>query len=68
VKGLLGPHPAILFLGFLFVGSGAAAFFALSTRPAMDPARRRLYGALSFGTLFVGGPLWLILAALLGLL
>lgn len=68
MRGPLGPHPVLLFLGFLSVGTAAAAFFALSTRPGADAGRRRLYGALWVGTLLVGGPLWLLLAALLGVL
>jgi len=68
LKGLLGPHPVVLFLGFLGVGSAAALLFARSTRTELDPARRRLYGALWLAVLLVGGPLWLVLAALLGFL
>jgi len=68
VSGLLGPHPAVLFSGFLAVGSAAAALYALSTRPGLDPGRQRLYGALWLAALLVGGPTWLVLAALLGVL
>jgi len=68
VRGLLGPHPGVLLLGFLALGTAAAALFALSGRPGLSPARRRLYGLLWVTTLLVGGPLWLVLAALLGVL
>ena len=65
---LLGPHPLLLFAGFLAVGTASAALFALSTRPGNDPRRRRRLGLLWVLVLLVGGPLWLLLAAMLGLL
>jgi len=68
VKGLLGPHPGVLFLGFLAVGTAAAAFYAMAGRSRIPPARRRLYGALFLAALLVGGPMWLVLAGLLGVL
>ena len=66
--GVLGRHPAVLFLGFLALGTASAALFALSGRPGTDPARRRLYGILWMLLLLVGGPLWLVVAAGLGVL
>jgi len=64
-----GPrHPVVLFLGFLAVGTVAATLYALSGRRSATPARRRLYGALWVAALLVGGPLWLVVAALLGVL
>jgi hypothetical protein len=68
VSGPLGPNPALLFAGFLAVGVVAATFFALAGRAAAPPGRRRLYGILWVLVLLVGGPLWLVAAAGLGLL
>jgi hypothetical protein len=68
VSGLLGPHPALLFAGFLAVGGISATFFWLAGRMATPVGRRRLYGILWVLVLVVGGPLWLVAAAGLGLL
>jgi hypothetical protein len=68
VSGPLGPNPALLFAGFLAVGVISATFFALAGRAASPPGRRRLYGILWVLVLLVGGPLWLVAAAGLGLL
>jgi hypothetical protein len=67
VSGLLGPRTLLAVGGFLFLGTVAATFFALAGRPATPPSRRRLYGALWVLVLLVGGPLWLVAAAGLGL-
>jgi len=68
VTGVLGPQPALLFAGFLAVGVVSATFFALAGRTATPVGRRRLYGILWVLVLIVGGPLWLVAAAGLGLL
>jgi hypothetical protein len=68
VTGVLGPHPLILFTGFLAVGTVSAALFAMAGRPGLSPERRRLYGILWVLVLVVGGPLWLVVAAGTGLL
>jgi hypothetical protein len=68
VTGLLGPHAAALFGGFLAIGVLAATFFALAGRQGTPPTRRRVYGILWVLLLLVGGPLWLVAAAGLGLL
>jgi hypothetical protein len=68
VSGLPGPNVLLLLAGFLAVGTLAATFFALAGRASTPPGRRRLYGALWVLVLLVGGPLWLVAAAGLGLL
>jgi hypothetical protein len=68
VSGLLGPNPVLLFAGFLVVGALSATFFALAGRASTPPARRRLYGILWVLVLLMGGPLWLVAAAGMGLL
>ena len=68
MSGLLGPNPVLLFAGFLAVGVLSATFFALAGRPATPIGRRRLYGILWVLVLLVGGPIWLVAAAGLGLL
>jgi hypothetical protein len=68
VSGLLGPNALLLLAGFLAVGTLAATLFALAGRAATPPGRRRLYGILWVLVLLVGGPLWLVAAAGLGLL
>jgi hypothetical protein len=67
VTGILGPHPVLLFAGFLAVGAVSATFFALAGRRSVSPERRRLYGILWVLALVVGGPLWLVVAGGLGL-
>ncbi len=67
MSGLLGPQPALLFAGFLAVGIVSATFFFLAGRPGVPLVRRRLYGILWVLVLLVGGPLWLVAAAGLGL-
>jgi hypothetical protein len=68
VTGVLGPHPFLLFAGFLAVGTISAALFAMAGRRGLSPERRRLYGILWVLALVVGGPLWLVVAAGIGLL
>ncbi len=68
MSGLLGPNALLLLGGFLVIGTVAATFFALAGRTATPVGRRRLYGALWVIVLLVGGPLWLVAAAGLGLL
>ncbi len=68
MSGLTGPSAAILFGGFLLVGIVAATFFALAGREGTPRTRRRLYGIVWVLVLLVGGPLWLVAAAGLGLL
>ena len=67
MTGLTGPHAAALFGGFLAIGIAAAALFALAGRPGTPRTRRRVYGILWVLVLLVGGPLWLVAAAGLGL-
>jgi hypothetical protein len=68
VTGLTGPHAAALFGGFLCIGILAASLFVLAGRAGTPPVRRRVYGILWVLLLLVGGPLWLVAAAGLGLL
>ncbi|HET8723041.1 MAG TPA: hypothetical protein VFM53_02475 [Anaeromyxobacteraceae bacterium] len=68
MTGLTGPNAAALFGGFLAIGILAASFFALAGRAGTPPLRRRVYGVLWVLLLLVGGPLWLVAAAGLGLL
>jgi hypothetical protein len=68
VSGLLGARTLLLAGGFLVLGTVAATLFALAGRAATPPGRRRVYGALWVLLLLVGGPLWLLAAAGLGLL
>ena len=68
MSGLLGPGLLLLLGGFLAVGALAATFFALAGRAGTPRSRRRLYGVLWVLVLLVGGPLWLVAAAGLGLL
>jgi hypothetical protein len=68
VSGLLGAGFLLLLGGFLAVGILAATFFALAGRATVPRAQRRLYGVLWVLVLLVGGPLWLVAAAGLGLL
>jgi hypothetical protein len=68
VSANLGPNPALLFAGFLVVGVVAATLFWLAGRAVTPPGWRRLCGVLWVVVLLVGGPLWLVAAAGLGLL
>ena len=68
MSGLLGPNPLLLLGGFLVVGTLAATFFALAGRAGAPRGQRRLFGILWVLVLLVGGPLWLVAAAGLGLL
>ena len=68
MSGLVGPSLLLLLGGFLAVGAVAATFFALAGRATVPRSRRRLYGILWVLVLLVGGPLWLVAAAGLGLL
>jgi len=61
-------NPVVLFLGFLALGIVSAVIFDRSRRPGTDPGRRRVYGILWVLVLLVGGPLWLVVAAMLGVL
>ncbi len=68
MSGLLGPRTLLLLGGFLVIGTVAATFFALAGRPGTPRARRRVYAAIWVLVLLLGGPLWLVAAAGLGLL
>jgi hypothetical protein len=68
LSGQPGPSYLLLLGGFLVVGILAATFFALAGRAATPRSRRRVYGVLWVLVLLVGGPLWLVAAAGLGLL
>ncbi len=68
MSGLLGPRALLLVGGFLVLGTIAATFFALAGRAGTPTVRRRVYGALWVLVLLLGGPLWLVVAAGLGLL
>ncbi len=68
MSGLGGASAAILFGGFLLVGIVAATFFALAGREGTPRSRRRVYGLVWVLVLLIGGPLWLVAAAGLGLL
>ena len=67
MSGLVGPSLLLLLGGFLAVGAVAATFFALAGRAAAPRWQRRIYGILWVLVLLVGGPLWLVAAAGLGL-
>jgi hypothetical protein len=67
LSGLLGPKFLLLLGGFLAVGILAATFFALAGRATVPRSLRRLFGVLWVLVLLVGGPLWLVAAAGLGL-
>ena len=58
----------VLLGGFLAIGALAATFFALAGRATVPRSQRRLYGILWVLVLLLGGPLWLVAAAGLGLL
>ena len=68
MSGLLEPSLLLLLSGFLAVGIVAATFFALAGRQATPRGRRRVYGLLWVLVLLVGGPLWLVAAAGMGLM
>lgn len=51
----------------LLIGFGAGALRALSNRPDLSPGRRRSLQAGWVLLLLAGTPLWLLLAAVLGL-
>ena len=68
MSGLLGPNFLLLLGGFLVLGIIAATFFALAGRATVPRSQRRVYGVLWVLVLLVGGPLWLVAAAGLGLL
>lgn len=62
------PLALVLLLGpLLLVGFAAGALRALSLRPGTPPLRRRALTAAWVLLLLAGGPLWLFLAATLGL-
>jgi hypothetical protein len=52
---------------FLLLGFVAGALRTLAQRPGLPPRRRRALQASWVLVLLVGGPLWLLLAASLGL-
>jgi len=58
---------ALLAVPVVALGFGAGALRALGRREGLPPRRRRLYQAAWVLLLLVGGPLWLVLAALLKL-
>jgi hypothetical protein len=58
---------AALLAPLLAVGFAAGAVRALARRPETPPRRRRALQALWVLLLLVATPLWLVLAALLGL-
>jgi hypothetical protein len=64
----LGPHPLLLLSGFLAIGTASAAIYARSSRPGLGPRRRRILGLLWIVVLLAGGPLWMVVAAGIGLL
>ena len=68
MSGLPGPNFLLLLGGFLVLGILAATFFALAGRATVPRSQRRVYGVLWVLVLLVGGPLWLVAAAGLGLL
>jgi hypothetical protein len=68
LSGLPGPSLLLLLGGFLAIGALAATLFALAGRATVPRSQRRLYGILWVLLLLVGGPLWLVAAAGLGLL
>ena len=67
MSGLPGPNTLLFLGGFLAIGTLAATFFALAGRAGTPRWQRRLYGILWVLALLVGGPLWLVAAAGLGL-
>ena len=56
---------ALLFGPLLLLGFAAGVLRALARRPDLAPRRRRALQAGWVLLLLVGGPLWLVLAALL---
>lgn len=58
---------AALFAPLLAVGFAAGAVRALARRPGASPGRRRALQAAWVLILLVAAPLWLVLAAVLGL-
>jgi len=58
---------AFLAVPLFALGFGAGALRALGRREGLPPERRRRYQLSWVLTLLVGGPLWLVLAALLQL-
>jgi hypothetical protein len=62
------PLDLVARLGPLFlVGMLAGGIRALSLRPGVPPRRRRALTAAWIAVLLAGGPLWLFLAATLGI-
>lgn len=56
---------ALLLAPLLLVGFGAGIVRALAQRPGLPPARRRRLQVTWVALLLVGGPVWLVLAAVL---
>ncbi|WP_242344702.1 hypothetical protein [Anaeromyxobacter terrae] len=60
------PSLLVLFGPLFLLGFGAGALRALASRPAISDRRRRALQAAWVLLLLVGAPLWLFLAAALG--
>lgn len=62
------PLPSLLLLlgPLLAIGFAAGALRALAQRPGAGPRRRRALQAAWVALLLAGAPLWLVLAAVLG--
>ena len=60
-------HPLLLFGPLLLLGFLAGAVRALASRASAPQRQRRFLGALWVVVLLAGVPLWLFLAATLGL-
>jgi hypothetical protein len=56
---------ALLAVPLFALGFGAGALRALGRREGLPPERRRRFQLAWVLTLLVGGPLWLVLAAIL---
>jgi len=62
------PLPLLALFGPLFLlGFGAGALRAVARRPDLPPRRRRALQAGWVLLLLAGGPLWLVLAAVIGI-
>jgi hypothetical protein len=62
------PLPLLALFGPLFLlGFGAGALRALARRDGLSPRRRRVLQAGWVALLLAGAPLWLVLAAVIGI-